>query len=138
LIIRLTVAMGAGLLLGLIVSKIGAKIQNVVPYLLFPLLTGGLAALTAGEQRPRPVMSGLASALAVWFGVGLYLLVWLAQQPGQVTCGLGACTTIASVSGSLVTFYVLLGFVLSVMGALLASLLYLLVRTLRKMPNNRI
>lgn len=132
LIIRLTVAMGAGLLLGLIVSKVGAKIQNVVPYLLFPLITGSLAALTASEQRPRPVMLGLASALAVWFGVSAYLLVWLAQQPGQVTCGLGACTTIAPVSESLVTFYVLIGFVFSVAGSLIGSLFYVIGRAIRK------
>lgn len=119
--VRLAVAFICGLLLGFLASKIGAGMQNVVPFLLFPLLVGIVGALSVGARNPRPYMMALGTGLLAWIGISVYLLI----VDGQVAfnlCTAGACNT-SSVLASLLTVYLLVGLVAVALAALITSVI---------------
>lgn len=112
--VRLTGALLCGLLLGFVGSKVGAGMQNVVPFLLFPLLVGGAAALTIGIRTVRPYLMALYTGLCCWVGITIYLLVQLA---GSAACTAGNCSS-STVLTTLLILYLLAGFVLVTLGSL--------------------
>jgi hypothetical protein len=107
--IRLAGAFLCGLLLGFLGSKVGSALQNVVPFLLFPLLVGGVAALTIGSQNARPYLMALYTGLICWAGITLYLFF---QQAGAAACIPGNCGP-STVLKALLMVYLLVGFVLA-------------------------
>src|SRR5437879_1212900 len=86
-VIRLTIAFLIGLLLGLLAGKVGAGMQNLVPFLLFPLLIGVASAFTVSTRKPHPYLIALCTGLMAWGGAGVYLLIMAAQT------SLAPCTT---------------------------------------------
>lgn len=112
--VRLAGALLCGLLLGFAGNKIGTGMQNVVPFLLFPLLVGGAAALTIGARAGRPYLMALCTGLCCWVGITIYLLVQLA---GSAPCTPGTCS-LTTVLKTLLTLYLLAGFILVALGSL--------------------
>jgi hypothetical protein len=117
--IRLAVAFVAGLLLGIPADRVGAGLQNVVPYLLFPFLLGIAGAFTIGAKNPRPYLMALGTGLAAWVGISIYLALE-AGRTAPNACTVGTCGTTA-VLMALLTFYLLAGLVLVAIGSLLTS-----------------
>jgi hypothetical protein len=115
-VLRLVSAFLCGLLLGLLGSRLGSSMHNVVPFLLFPLLVGGAAALTISARHPRPYLMALGTGLVGWAGITCYLLI---QQAGSAStpCTPGNCDP-ATVLRMLLTLYLLAGFVLTALAAL--------------------
>lgn len=112
--IRLASAFFCGLLLGFLGSKLGSNLQNVVPFLLFPLLVGGVAALTISAHNARPYLMTLYTGLVCWAGITLFLFL---QQAGTATCPPGNCGS-SAVLRAVLTVYLLIGFVLAVPSSL--------------------
>ena len=132
LIIRLIGAFVAGLLLGFPASKIGADVQNLLPFLLFPLLIGIAGAFTIGAQQRHPHLVALSSSLAAWVGVGFYLMAFAGQGVGA-TCTAGNCGN-TNVLTSLLILYLLVGLVPLALGSLVTSTLARYFRRSRPQP----
>lgn len=120
--VRLVLAFVCGLLLGFLASKVGGGMQNVVPFLLFPLMIGIVSALTISAQNPRPYKMALGTGLLTWFGVGLYLLIMAGRAPASPLpiCMTGNCTS-GGVLTSLLIVYLLLGLALVALAACVTS-----------------
>lgn len=116
--VRLIIAFVCGLLLGFLASKIGGEMQNVVPFLLFPLMIGIVSALTIRAQNPRPYKMALGTGLLTWLGVGLYLLIMAGRTSASPLpiCMTGNCSS-SGVLTSLLTVYLLLGLALVALAA---------------------
>lgn len=118
--VRLILAFACGLLLGFLASKIGADVQNIVPFLLFPLLVGIASALTIGARNPHPHRTALGSGLLAWIGIGVYLLIATGQTSTRAACTAGSCAS-TGVLASLLLVYLLVGLVLVALSALVTS-----------------
>lgn len=120
--VRLVIAFACGLLLGFLANKIGGEMQNVVPFLLFPLMIGIVSALTISAQNPRPYKMALGTGLLTWLGVGLYLLIMAVRAPASPLpiCTTGNCTS-SGVLTSLLIVYLLLGLALVVLATCVTS-----------------
>lgn len=121
IIFRLGGAFICGLLLGFLAHKIGAQLQNLLPFLLFPLLTGILGAFTVNARSQHPYALTLGTGLVSWLGISAYLLIATGQS-SVASCTASNCNT-TSVLSSLLDVYLLIGFVLVTLGALSTSLL---------------
>ena len=108
--IRLVVAFALGLLLGFLGSKVGAALQNVVPFLLFPLLIGIAGVFTVGVRNPHPHRAALGTGLLAWIGIGVYVLVSAGRMP-LAPCTIGSCSA-PGVLMALLIVYVLVGLIL--------------------------
>ncbi len=128
--IRLIIAFLCGLLLGFLGSKIGAGMQNVVPFLLFPLLIGFAAALTVGARNARPYLMAMGTGLFCWVGITLYLLIQ-SGQAANTPCPLGNCGT-SSVLMTLLFLYLLAGLVLVAVSAFASCAVMRYVRRMRE------
>ncbi len=128
--IRLVIAFLCGLLLGFLGSKIGGDMQNVVPFLLFPLLIGIVAALTISARNARPYLMALCTGLLCWIGITIYLLVQSAQA-ANTSCTLGNCGT-STVLTSLLILYLLAGLVVVAISSLLTCAVIRYVRRSRE------
>jgi hypothetical protein len=120
-VIRLGVAFVVGLALGFLASKIGGNLQNVVPFLLFPLLIGVAGALTVTQRVARPYVLALVTCLIGWIGISVSLLIMAALATPKV-CASGSCWN-SGVLASLLIVYVLAGLALTALGALATSAL---------------
>ena len=121
--IRLIIAFLVGLPIGILASKVGAGLQNLVPFLLFPFAIGVLSAFTVSIRKQHPYLLTVGTALLAWGGIGVSLLVMTAQA-ALTPCAVGTCSsTAARVLPSLLIFYLLLGLILVTVGALIASIL---------------
>jgi len=121
--IRLIIAFLVGLLLGVIAGKIGAGLQNVLPFLLFPLLIGTISAFTVSLRKLHPHLLTLGTGLLTWGGVGVSLLI-LTAQATLAPCTPSNCSSTASTTlSSLLIVYLLLGLALVAMSALITSVL---------------
>lgn len=121
--IRLTIAFLIGIPLGILAGKVGTGLQNLVPFLLFPLVIGVLSAFTVSTRKQHPHLLALGTALLAWGGIGVSLLVMTAQATLK-PCTFGTCSsTTASVLTSLLIFYLLIGLPLVAPGALITSVL---------------
>lgn len=126
--IRLIIAFLVGLPLGILASKVGTGLQNLVPFLLFPFVIGALSAFTVSTRQQHPHLLALGTGLLAWGGIGASLLVMTAQA-ALAPCTAGACgSTTANVLTSLLIFYLLIGLVLVAPGALITSVLLRLFR----------
>lgn len=105
---RLVSAFLCGLLLGFLSQKVGSGMQNIVPFLLFPLLVGAAAAPTIGVRNPRPYLMTLCTGLLCWTGIVCYLLIAQAGTP-SAACSAGNCEP-ATVLKTLLVVYLLAGF----------------------------
>jgi hypothetical protein len=122
--IHLIAAFLVGLPIGLLATKAGTGIQNVVPFLLFPLLIGVISAFTVNIRQQHPHLLALGTALLAWGGIGVSLLIMTAQAV-LTPCTAGMCSsTTARVLPSLLIIYLLLGLILVAIGALISSLLW--------------
>lgn len=134
-LVRLVIAFLIGLLLGFLASKIGTGLQNVVPFLLFPLLIGVASAFTIGARNPHPHLLALGTALADWIGVGIMLLI-IAGHSSPVACAATGCgTPNSSVLTSLLVVYVLAGLILTALGALITSAVIKSLRHEQSLPH---
>jgi hypothetical protein len=115
--IRLAVAFVAGLLFGLIAAQVGMGLQNLLPYLLFPLLIGVAGAFTVRATNPHPYLVALATSLVGWAGISLYLTLLAARTPRS--CSVGVCTV--DVLKDLLSLYLAVGFVLVALASMLTS-----------------
>jgi hypothetical protein len=106
-VIRLILAFIAGLLLGLLANRLAAGWQNVVPYLLFPVVIGIAGALSVSTRRRRFYIRALRTGLAAWVGISLDLAV-LAASLGPQSCTIGSCDATV-IQTALLAFYVPLG-----------------------------
>jgi hypothetical protein len=131
--IRLASAFLCGLLLGFLGSKIGSGLQNVVPFLLFPPLVGGVAALTIGAHNARPYLMALYTGLVCWAGITLYLFL---QPAGAAVCASGSCSS-SAVLRAVLMIYLLTGFVLAAPSSLAtcAALRYIRRRRAQELPH---
>lgn len=121
--IRFVIAFFVGLPLGILAGKIGANLQNLVPFLLFPLLLGIGGAFTVGMRQPHPHLLALGTGLLAWGGVGVSLLIMTGQE-AMTPCVAGNCnSTMDSLLASLLIFYLLLGLFLVSLSALMTSVL---------------
>lgn len=121
--IRLIIAFLVGLLLGVIAGKIGASLQNILPFLLFPLLIGAISAFTVSLRKLHPHLLTLGTGLLAWGGVGVSLLI-LTAQAALAPCTPGSCSaTTASELSALLIVYLLLGLALVATSALITSVL---------------
>lgn len=121
--IRLMIAFLVGILLGVFSGKVGGNLQNIIPFLLFPLLTGALCAFTVGARTQHPHVLALGTGLLTWGGTGVSLVI-MTVQAALTPCTAGNCaSTASSLLGSLLIFYLLLGLILAALGALTTSLL---------------
>ncbi len=120
---RLIIAFLIGIPLGVLAGKIGAGLQNIIPFLLFPPVIGAICAFTVGTRKLHPHLLALGTALLAWGGVGVSLLVMTAQA-ALTPCTTGSCSsTTTSVLSSLLIFYLLIGLALVALGALITSIL---------------
>jgi hypothetical protein len=104
-------------------GKIGAGLDNVIPYLFFPLVLGAIGAFTVSMRTQHPHLLTLGTGLLAWGGVGVVLLIMTAQAT-LTPCATGSCSsTTASVLGAWLIFYLLIGLVLVAFGALTTSVL---------------
>lgn len=117
---RLIIAFACGLLLGFLASKIGGGMQNVVPFLLFPLLIGIVSALTVRASNARPYKLALGTGLLTWIGIGIYLLVVAGRAQTYTLCTTGNCTP-TGVLASLLIVYLLLGLALVALASCVTS-----------------
>jgi len=121
--IRLVIAFLVGLPLGVLAGKVGTSLQNLVPFLLFPLVLGALSAFTVSARNHHPHLPVLGTALLAWGGVGVSLLVMTAQT-ALAPCNGGICSsTTSSVLTSLLIFYLLGGLVLVALSSSITSVL---------------
>ena len=121
--IRLLLAFLVGLPLGIIASKVGTNLQNVIPFVLFPLVIGALSAFTVGARKQHPHLLTLGTGLLAWGGIGVSLLVMTAQA-ALTPCTAGSCSsTTSSLLSALLIFYLLSGLILVTLGALITSFL---------------
>jgi hypothetical protein len=120
--IRLIIAFLVGLPLGVIAGKIGTNLQNILPFLLFPLLIGAASAFTVGARKLHPHLLALGTGLLVWGGVGVSLLVMTAQAT-LAPCTTGDCNSTTRLLSSLLIFYLLIGLGLVTLSALITSML---------------
>ncbi|HEX7737033.1 MAG TPA: hypothetical protein VF458_19465 [Ktedonobacteraceae bacterium] len=121
--IRLIIAFFVGLLLGVIAGKLGADVQNILPFLLFPLLIGALSAFTVSLRKLHPHLLTLGTGLLAWGGIGVSLLI-LTAQAALAPCTPGSCSSTTSAElSSLLIVYLLLGLVLVAASALITSFL---------------
>ena len=127
LLIRLVLALLVGLLLGMIAGKVGAGLQNVFLYLLFPLFIGVIGSLTVGARHEHPYLLSLATGLIAWFGVGIYLLVLSSPPP----CSVANCANTSNLA-ALLTLYFLTGFPLAAVSALITCAIVRYYRTTRE------
>ena len=88
--VRLAVAFVVGLLLGMLAGKIGVGLQNLLPYLLFPLLVGMAGAFTVRLEKTHHYLVALATGLVSWAGISLYLSLFVARTIPDV-CTIGTC-----------------------------------------------
>ena len=128
--IRLVIAFLVGLPLGVLAGKVGTSLQNLVPFLLFPLVLGALSAFTVSARNHHPHLPVLGTALLAWGGVGVSLLVMTAQT-ALAPCNSGACSSTSSVLTSLLIFYLLGGLVLVALSSLITSVLLHRLRRIR-------
>ncbi len=117
---RLVIAFACGLLLGFLASKIGGGMQNIVPFLLFPLLIGIAGALTVRASNARPYKLALGTGLFTWIGIGIYLLIVAVRAPTYTLCTTGNCTS-TGVLASLLVVYLLLGLALVALASCVTS-----------------
>lgn len=121
--IRLMIAFLVGLPLGVLAGNVSTSVQNILPFLLFPLLVGAISAFTVSSSKPHPHLLTLGTALLAWGGVGVSLLVMTAQE-ALTPCAGGSCgSTTSSMLSSLLIFYLPIGLILVALGALLISTL---------------
>ncbi|HEY0756745.1 MAG TPA: hypothetical protein VGD98_22530 [Ktedonobacteraceae bacterium] len=121
--IRLLIAFLIGLPLGVLAGKFGTNLQNILPFLLFPLLLGAVSAFTVGMRKSHPHLLTLGTGLLAWGGVGVVLLVMTAQAT-LAPCTTGSCnSTTTRVLSSLLIAYLLLGLGLVTLSSLLTSVL---------------
>ncbi len=104
-----------GFLLGFFAARVGEGIQNLVPYLLFPLLIGILGAFTVRANAVRPYLATIITGLVAWLGVSIYLLVSSPSRTSQA-CNTSNCASTA-VFSDLLPAYVFIGFFLVTIGA---------------------
>lgn len=130
--IRLSIAFVLGLLIGIFAGKVGAGLQNLVPYLLFPLVIGIVGVFTVSAKNPRPYLMALGTGLIAWVGIGVYLLI-LATRTASDACSV-SCSN-ANFLMALLIVYLLAGLVLVALGALLTCTL---VRYYRQGRNARL
>jgi tellurite resistance protein TehA-like permease len=116
--IRLALAFVAGLFIGILAARVG-EVQNILPYLLFPLVVGMVGAFTVSKKNPRPYLVALATGLVGWAGISLYLDVF-AVRTASSSCTAGTCQT-GDIFKDLLTLYLLIGFVLVALSSLLTS-----------------
>lgn len=128
--IRLVIAFVLGLLLGFLGSKIGAGLQNLVPFLLFPLLIGIAGVFTVGARNPHPHRAALGTGLLAWLGASIYVLLFAGQTP-LTPCTIGSCGG-SGVLKALLIVYVLVGLALVTLSALITSALVRYSRRARK------
>lgn len=134
-VIRLGLALLLGLPLGFLANKIGAGMQNLIPFLLFPLLIGIGSPFTIGARNPHPYVMSVGTGLLVWGGIAVFLLV-MAGQTSPVTCASGSCgMTNPTVLTSLLIAYLLIGLIIVGLSALVTSTLARHVRQARKLPH---
>ena len=117
--IRLVVAFVIGLLCGILAWNIGRNLQNLVPYLLFPLLIGIASAFSVRPKNPRPYLVALATGLVSWTGITLYLGLLAGLTTSRV-CPVQTCGTV-DVLKDLLPLYLAIGFVLVALAAFLTS-----------------
>ena len=122
-VIRLIIAFLVGLPLGVLAGKIGTSVQNVLPFVLFPLLIGAISAFTVSSRKQHPHLLTLGTALLAWGGVGVSLLVMTAQAALTPCTGGNCLSTTSSVLSSLLIFYLLAGLILVAASALPTSIL---------------
>jgi len=120
--IRLLLAFVLGVLLGVLASRLGAGMQNVVPYLLFPLVVGVIGACTIGVQHPRPYLMASSTGLVAWIGIGASLLI-TSRQTASTPCTGTSCSADSNIMSALLIFYVFLGLILVLFSALITHLL---------------
>jgi hypothetical protein len=121
--IRLVIAFLIGLPFGVLAGKVVNEVQNVLPFLLFPLLVGAICALTVRARQPHPHQMSLGTGLLAWGGIGVALIA-MTVQAALTPCTAGMCSsTTSSLLGSLLIFYLLLGLLPVTVGALLTSIL---------------
>ena len=128
--LRLVLAFLCGLLLGFLGGRIGAGMQNVVPFLLFPLLIGIAAALTITARNTRPYFMAVCTGLLCWVGITLYLLIQ-SGQTANAPCTLGNCGT-STVLMTLLFLYLLAGLVLVAVSAFATCAVMRYVRRMRE------
>ncbi|HEY1351911.1 MAG TPA: hypothetical protein VGF67_20010 [Ktedonobacteraceae bacterium] len=126
--LRLVSAFLCGLLSGFLADKPGSNMQNVVLFLLFPLLVGGAAALTISVRHPRPYLMALGTGLVGRAGItcSLRRQVLPAHPAPWGNCGP------ANVLRMLLIVYLLAGFALAAPGALASCLATRYVRRSRE------
>jgi hypothetical protein len=121
--IRLIIAFLVGIPLGVFAGKVGTGLQNVIPYLLFPLLIGAICAFTVGRRKQHPHLLTLGTGLLTWGGIGVSLVIMTAQAT-LTPCNGGSCaSSTTSLLGSLLIFYLPIGLILVALGALTTSIL---------------
>ena len=118
-VIRLVVAFIAGLLFGMLAGRFGIGLQNLIPYLLFPLLIGIAGAFSVRMNNPRPYLATLATGLLSWAGVSLYLGL-LAALTTYRLCPVRTCGTV-DILKDLLSLYLAVGFVLVALASLITS-----------------
>jgi hypothetical protein len=129
--IRLIIAFLVGLPLGILAGKIGGNLQNLVPFLLFPLILGIGSAFTVSMRQPHPHLLALGTGVLAWGGVGVSLLIMTGQE-AMTPCAAGSCnSTMNSMLASLLIFYLLLGLLLVSLSALITSVLLRRIRQTR-------
>lgn len=121
--IRLIIAFLIGIPFGVLAGKVVNDVQNVLPFLLFPLLVGAICALTVSTRQQHPHMLALGTGLLAWGGIGVALIA-MTVQAALTPCTAGTCSsTTSSLLGSLLIFYLLLGLIPVIVGALITSVL---------------
>ena len=120
-LVRPGIALLLGLLLGFLAGNIGAGLQNVVPFLLFPLLVGVASAFTVRARNSRPYVSTLGTGLPGWIGVSIALLILAGRSTPTACTATGCGSPNSSVLTSLLVVYVLVGLILTALGALITS-----------------
>ncbi len=121
--IRLIIAFLIGIPLGVLASKVVNDVQNVLPFLLFPLLVGAICALTVRTHQQHPHMLALGTGLLTWGGIGVALIATTVQA-ALTPCTAGTCSsTTSSLLGSILIFYLLFGLIPVILGALITSVL---------------
>ena len=129
--IRLLIAFLIGILLGVLAGKIGTDLQNIIPFLIFPLVVGAVCAFTVRANKQHPHLLTLGTGLLTWGGIGVALLATTVQA-ALTPCAGGSCSsTTSSKLSAFLIFYLLIGLVLVTLGALITSIL---LRRFRRTP----
>ncbi len=121
--IRLLLAFLVGIALGVLAGKVGTDLQNLVPFLLFPLVVGSLSPFTISSRNPHPHLLSLGTGLLAWGGIGVSLLVMTGLAALAPCTSDGCRSTTNNVLTSLLIFYLLLGLLFVTFSTLTISIL---------------